>query len=155
RRPAQRRTPPHRCQSGKIPPDAQPRPDAVAGTGVAAAQQRVRSARPYHTRPRQCGAQERRSSHRRRRQPDGSADRARGQARGDVAASLRRRARLAWAPEDRRDAAAVLREDSMGKSLAACVALTLAVAAAPLAAEELPWCVKLDVFTRNCAFAKY
>ena len=30
-----------------------------------------------------------------------------------------------------------------------------AAAAAPLDAQELPWCVKLDVFTKNCAFAKY
>ena len=34
-------------------------------------------------------------------------------------------------------------------------ALMLATATAPLAAQELPWCVKLDVFTKNCAFAKY
>ncbi|MCX7310730.1 MAG: hypothetical protein NTV56_03165 [Alphaproteobacteria bacterium] len=42
----------------------------------------------------------------------------------------------------------------MWKSFAVCGVLTL-VSAAPLAAEEFPWCVKLDVFTRNCAFSKY
>jgi hypothetical protein len=31
----------------------------------------------------------------------------------------------------------------------------LVTATAPLEAQELPWCVKLDVFTKNCAFAKY
>ncbi len=41
----------------------------------------------------------------------------------------------------------------MGKNLAVCAALLLS--AAPLAAEEFPWCVKLDAFTQNCAFAKY
>jgi hypothetical protein len=41
----------------------------------------------------------------------------------------------------------------MGKILAACAALLLS--AAPLAAEEFPWCVKLDAFTKNCAFANY
>ena len=42
----------------------------------------------------------------------------------------------------------------MRKWLAACGALMIA-AATPLGAEELPWCVKLDVFTKNCAFASY
>jgi hypothetical protein len=42
---------------------------------------------------------------------------------------------------------------SMGKILAACAALLLN--AVPLAAEEFPWCVKLDAFTQNCAFANY
>jgi hypothetical protein len=42
---------------------------------------------------------------------------------------------------------------SMGKILAAGVVLLLG--AAPLSAEEFQWCVKLDAFTRNCAFAKY
>jgi len=41
----------------------------------------------------------------------------------------------------------------MWKLLTACGVLT--IAAAPLGAEELPWCVKLDVFTKNCAFASY
>ena len=41
----------------------------------------------------------------------------------------------------------------MGKMLAACAALLLGTA--PLAAEEFPWCVKLDAFTKNCAFANY
>jgi len=40
----------------------------------------------------------------------------------------------------------------MGKILVACAALLLSV---PLAAEEFPWCVKLDAFTQNCAFANY
>ena len=42
----------------------------------------------------------------------------------------------------------------MWKWFAACSVLTIA-ATAPLGAEELPWCVKLDVFTKNCAFASY
>jgi hypothetical protein len=41
----------------------------------------------------------------------------------------------------------------MGKILAACAVLLLGVV--PLAAEEFPWCVKLDAFTQNCAFANY
>ena len=41
----------------------------------------------------------------------------------------------------------------MGKILAASAALLLS--AAPLAAEEFAWCVKLDAFTQNCAFANY
>jgi hypothetical protein len=41
----------------------------------------------------------------------------------------------------------------MGQILAAGVVLMLG--AAPLAAEEFPWCVKLDAFTQNCAFADY
>ena len=41
----------------------------------------------------------------------------------------------------------------MGKILAACAALLLS--AASLAAEEFPWCVKLDAFTQNCAFTTY
>ena len=41
----------------------------------------------------------------------------------------------------------------MGKNLAACAAFLLS--SAPLAAEEFPWCVKLDAFTQNCAFANY
>ena len=41
----------------------------------------------------------------------------------------------------------------MGKILAVGAALLLS--AAPLAAEEFPWCVKLDAFTQNCAFANY
>jgi hypothetical protein len=41
----------------------------------------------------------------------------------------------------------------MGKILAAVAMLLLG--AAPLAAEEFPWCVKLDAFTQNCAFANY
>ena len=43
----------------------------------------------------------------------------------------------------------------MGKLLAVWGALALAAATAPVSAEEMPWCVKLDVFTRNCAFEKY
>ena len=41
----------------------------------------------------------------------------------------------------------------MRKILAAGVVVLLS--AAPLAAEEFPWCVKLDAFTQNCAFANY
>ena len=41
----------------------------------------------------------------------------------------------------------------MGKILAAGVVVLLS--AVPLAAEEFPWCVKLDAFTQNCAFANY
>jgi hypothetical protein len=46
----------------------------------------------------------------------------------------------------------------MGRTLAALGALLLATA--PLAAQDLatkdsPWCVRLDTFTRNCAFATY
>jgi hypothetical protein len=41
----------------------------------------------------------------------------------------------------------------MGKLVAASAALLLG--AGPLAAEEFPWCVKLDAFTQNCAFATY
>jgi hypothetical protein len=42
----------------------------------------------------------------------------------------------------------------MRRLLAAFTALILAPAM-PLHAEESPWCVRLDVFTRNCAFASY
>ena len=41
----------------------------------------------------------------------------------------------------------------MGKILAASAALLFS--AAQLAAEEFLWCVKLDAFTQNCAFANY
>jgi hypothetical protein len=41
----------------------------------------------------------------------------------------------------------------MGKILA--VGATLLLGAVPLSAEEFPWCVKLDAFTQNCAFANY
>jgi hypothetical protein len=41
----------------------------------------------------------------------------------------------------------------MGKILAACAVLLFG--AAPLSAEEFPWCVKLDAFTQNCAFANH
>ena len=43
----------------------------------------------------------------------------------------------------------------MRTPLAVFGVLMLAAASAPLEAQELPWCVKLDVFTKNCAFAKY
>ena len=33
--------------------------------------------------------------------------------------------------------------------------LIFAAAIAPLRAEEFPWCVKMDVFTKNCAFTNY
>ena len=41
----------------------------------------------------------------------------------------------------------------MGRLLGICAVLLLS--AAPLSAEEFPWCVKLDAFTKNCAFANY
>ncbi len=41
----------------------------------------------------------------------------------------------------------------MGKIFAAGAVLWFG--AVPLAAEEFPWCVKLDAFTKNCAFANY
>jgi hypothetical protein len=41
----------------------------------------------------------------------------------------------------------------MGKILAVGAALLLG--AVPLSAEEFPWCVKLDAFTQNCAFANH
>ena len=43
----------------------------------------------------------------------------------------------------------------MQKSLAAFSVLMLSALAAPSRAQEMPWCVKLDVFTKNCAFADY
>ncbi len=41
----------------------------------------------------------------------------------------------------------------MGKMLAAVAVLLLS--AGPVTADEFPWCVKLDAFTKNCAFANY
>jgi hypothetical protein len=41
----------------------------------------------------------------------------------------------------------------MGRTLAALGVLLLATA--PLAAQDEQWCVRLDAFTRNCAFATY
>jgi hypothetical protein len=41
----------------------------------------------------------------------------------------------------------------MGRLLGTCALLLLS--AMQLAAEEFPWCVKLDAFTKNCAFANY
>ena len=41
----------------------------------------------------------------------------------------------------------------MGRTLAALAVVLLATA--PLAAQDSPWCVKLDAFTKNCAFANY
>jgi hypothetical protein len=43
----------------------------------------------------------------------------------------------------------------MWKLFAATCALILAPAVTPLHAEEFPWCVKMDVFTKNCAFANH
>ena len=43
----------------------------------------------------------------------------------------------------------------MGKLIAVSAVLILAAGLAPLRAEEFPWCVKMDVFTRNCAFMDY
>jgi hypothetical protein len=33
--------------------------------------------------------------------------------------------------------------------------LAIFAAAAPARAEDFPWCVEVDVFTKNCAFANY
>jgi hypothetical protein len=33
--------------------------------------------------------------------------------------------------------------------------LLLATGLPPLRAEEFPWCVKMDAFTKNCAFSDY
>jgi hypothetical protein len=41
------------------------------------------------------------------------------------------------------------------KLLAVFCVVMLGATTAPLDAQELPWCVKLDVFTKNCAYAKY
>ena len=41
----------------------------------------------------------------------------------------------------------------MGKIFAAGAGFLLS--ATPLAAEDFPWCVKLDAFTQNCAFVNY
>lgn len=43
----------------------------------------------------------------------------------------------------------------MWKLLAASGAIILTAGNAPLHSEEFPWCVKMDVFTRNCAFTRY
>jgi hypothetical protein len=43
----------------------------------------------------------------------------------------------------------------MGKLFVASAVLILAAGIPPLHAEDFPWCVKMDVFTRNCAFANY
>ena len=43
----------------------------------------------------------------------------------------------------------------MRKSRAILCILILVAAAVPLRAQELPWCVKLDAFTKNCGFADY
>ena len=43
----------------------------------------------------------------------------------------------------------------MRKSRATLGILILVAAAVPLRAQELPWCVKLDAFTKNCAFSDY
>jgi hypothetical protein len=36
-----------------------------------------------------------------------------------------------------------------------CGLLMATAGSALLRAEELPWCVELDVFTKNCAFTNY
>ena len=43
----------------------------------------------------------------------------------------------------------------MQKSLAVLGFLMLTTVATPLCAQESPWCVKLDAFTKNCAFVDY
>ena len=39
------------------------------------------------------------------------------------------------------------------KWLAAACGMLLAFSVTPLRAEDFPWCVVVDVFTKNCAFA--
>jgi hypothetical protein len=41
------------------------------------------------------------------------------------------------------------------KRLVVVFAVMTAAVTAPLHAEETPWCVELDVFTKNCAFASH
>jgi hypothetical protein len=43
----------------------------------------------------------------------------------------------------------------MQKLFAVLCVLIAVAATASLRAQEMPWCVKLDVFTKNCAFADY
>ena len=43
----------------------------------------------------------------------------------------------------------------MLKLFAASGALILAAGIPALHSEEFPWCVEMDVFTKNCAFASY
>jgi hypothetical protein len=43
----------------------------------------------------------------------------------------------------------------MWKLVAASGALILAAGIPTLHSEEFPWCVEMDVFTKNCAFASY
>jgi hypothetical protein len=43
----------------------------------------------------------------------------------------------------------------MQKSLVVFGVLMLSATGVPSRAQEMPWCVKLDVFTKNCAFADY
>ena len=43
----------------------------------------------------------------------------------------------------------------MRKLFAASAAWILAAGIPALHAEEFPWCVEMDVFTKNCAFATY
>ncbi len=51
---------------------------------------------------------------------------------------------------DRRGAAAVLKGP---RKLVAVAGVLLATGVGPVHGEEMPWCVELDVFTKNCAFA--
>jgi hypothetical protein len=41
------------------------------------------------------------------------------------------------------------------RSVFAAATLIVVTSAVPLWAEEMPWCVELDVFTKNCAFASH
>jgi hypothetical protein len=43
----------------------------------------------------------------------------------------------------------------MGKLFATSAVLILAAGIPAPHAEEFPWCVEMDVFTKNCAFASY
>lgn len=41
------------------------------------------------------------------------------------------------------------------KRLAFAAVLLAVLGAVPAAAEDFPWCVEVDVFTRNCAFTSH
>ena len=43
----------------------------------------------------------------------------------------------------------------MQKWLALTSSVMLAAGSVPLRAQGMPWCVKLDVFTKNCAYADH
>jgi Protein of unknown function (DUF3551) len=43
----------------------------------------------------------------------------------------------------------------MWKRIAASGILMIAVGSAPSRAQDMPWCVELDVFTKNCGYTNY